>query len=57
MFDDSLDLFEQQFWAELKEFADEVGLSTRYVEEEFCLEGELIKRYPSTVPMSTTEYE
>ena len=46
MTDDSLDLFEQTFWAELKEFADEIGVSPRYVEEEFCLEGLLIKRYP-----------
>ena len=49
MTDDSLDLFEVQFWNELKEFADELGLPTRYVEEEFCLYGELIKRYPNPV--------
>ena len=49
MTDDSLDLFEQTFWAELKEFADEIGVSPRYVEEEFCLEGLLVKRYPNPV--------
>jgi hypothetical protein len=47
MTDDSLDLFEVTFWNELKEFADEVGITPRYAEEEFCLEGELIKRYPT----------
>ena len=30
------------FWAELQAFADQYSLTTRYVEEEFLLDGELI---------------
>ena len=30
------------FWAELQAFADQYNLSTRYVEEEFLIDGELI---------------
>ena len=29
------------FWAELQAYADEYHLSTRYVEEEFLIDGEL----------------
>jgi len=31
------------FWAELQEYADLHGLSTRYIEEEFLIDGELVK--------------
>ena len=30
------------FWAELQAFADQYCLSTRYVEEEFLIDGELV---------------
>ena len=30
------------FWSELQAFADQYNLSTRYVEEEFLIDGELI---------------
>ena len=33
----------EDFWLEVKELADELGVSTSYVEEEFILEGELIR--------------
>jgi hypothetical protein len=49
MTDDSLDLFEVTFWNDLKEFADDVGITPRYAEEEFCLEGDLIKVYPNKI--------
>ena len=47
MTDDSLDLFEVTFWKDLKEYADDVGITPRYAEDEFCLEGDLIKVYPN----------
>ena len=31
------------FWLEVKELADELGVPTSYIEEEFILEGELIR--------------
>ena len=46
MTEDSLDLFEVQFWSLVKRYADEVGVSTRYVEDEFILDGELIEVFP-----------
>ena len=48
MTEDSLDLFEVKYWSLVKRFADEVKLSTRYVEEELILDGELIEVYPKT---------
>ena len=42
MSDESLDLFEQQFWSKVEELAYELGVTTRYIEEEFILEGELV---------------
>ena len=30
------------FWAELQAYADQYNLSTRYVEEEFLIDGELV---------------
>lgn len=44
MSDESLDLFEQEFWSEVKEFAKEMNLPTSYIEEEFIVDGELIKQ-------------
>ena len=41
MSDESLDLFEEQFWSEVEELATKLGVSTRYVEEEFIIEGEI----------------
>ena len=38
MSDESLDLFEEQFWSEVEELATKLGVSTRYVEEEFIIE-------------------
>jgi len=37
----------EEFWQEVEEFAKKHNITTRYVEEEFILEGELIK-LPST---------
>ena len=31
------------FWAELQAYADQYNLTTRYVEEEFLIDGELIE--------------
>lgn len=33
------------FWGRVEEFARENHLTTRYVEEEFCIDGELIENY------------
>ena len=44
MSDESLDLFEQEFWSEVQEFADELGLPVSYVEEEFVIMGELVRQ-------------
>lgn len=44
MSDESLDLFEEEFWSEVEQYAKETGLSTRYIEEEFIIDGELIKQ-------------
>ena len=44
MSDESLDLFEQEFWSEVEEFAKEMNLPLSYVEEEFIVDGELIKQ-------------
>ena len=30
------------FWAEIEQYAEKVGISTRYCEEEFILDGEFI---------------
>lgn len=43
MSDESLDLFEQEFWAEVESFAKEMKLPVSYVEEEFVILGELIR--------------
>lgn len=48
MSDESLDLFEQEFWSEVEALAEQLGLSTRYIEEEFIIEGELC--YPGQPP-------
>lgn len=48
MSDESLDLFEQEFWSEVEALAEQLGLSTRYIEDEFIIEGEL--QYPGTPP-------
>ena len=46
MSDESLDLFEQEFWSEVEALAKELGVSASYIEEEFIIEGEL--QYPGT---------
>jgi len=43
MEDSSLDLFEEEFWSEVKEYAEKVGLPLSYVEDEFIILGELVK--------------
>ena len=48
MSDESLDLFEQEFWSEVEALAEQLGLSTRYIEDEFIIEGEL--QYPGAPP-------
>ena len=49
MTDASLDLFEEHFWKEVNRYADEMELPVSYIEEEFCIEGELIKVPSPTV--------
>ena len=49
MSDESLDLFEQEFWSEVEELARELGVPTSYVEEEFVIMGELF--YPNDSKM------
>lgn len=46
MSDESLDLFEQEFWSEVEALAKELGVSASYIEDEFIIEGEL--QYPGT---------
>ena len=46
MSDESLDLFEQEFWSQVEELAAELGVSTRYVEEEFIIEVEIVRPEP-----------
>lgn len=48
MSDESLDLFEQEFWSDVEALAQQLNVSTRYIEEEFIIEGELM--YPGTPP-------
>ncbi len=46
---DAIDKFEylfEAFWEDLEAYAKEVDLPTWYVEEEFVIDGELIKQYP-----------
>ena len=50
---DAIDKFEylfEAFWEEIEEFAKEIGLHSSYVEEEFVIDGELIKVYPPEAP-------
>ena len=50
---DAIDKFEylfEAFWEEIEEFAKEIGLHSSYVEEEFVIDGELIKVYPPAPP-------
>ena len=37
----------EDFWEEVMAFANEIDLDLRYVEEEFLIDGELIKAYPN----------
>ena len=46
---DAVDKFEylfEAFWQDLEEYAKEMDLPTWYVEEEFVIDGELIKQEP-----------
>ena len=46
---DAIDKFEylfEAFWEEIEEFAKEIGVHSSYVEEEFVIDGELLKVYP-----------
>ncbi len=46
---DAADKFEylfEAFWQDLEDYAKEIDLPTWYVEEEFVIDGELIKQYP-----------
>ena len=50
---DAIDKFEylfEAFWQEIEEFAKELGLHSSYVEEEFVIDGELIRVYPPDAP-------
>lgn len=46
----------EDFWEEVMDFANEIGLDLRYVEEEFLIEGELVKFYPNP-PNSNRQYK
>lgn len=37
----------EDFWEEVMEFANEIDTDLRYVEEEFLIDGELVKVYPN----------
>ena len=37
----------EDFWEEVMDFANEIDTDLRYVEEEFVIEGELVKVYPN----------
>ena len=37
----------EDFWDEVVEFSEQTGIDLRYVEEEFLIDGELIKVYPN----------
>jgi hypothetical protein len=39
----SLDPFIEQFWTHVVDYAAELGVSVKYVEEEFVIDGELIR--------------
>ena len=41
--ENQVDPFEEQFWVHIVEYAKELGLPVSYVEEEFVIEGELIR--------------
>lgn len=41
--DDEIDPFIKQFWTHVVDYAAELGVSVKYVEEEFIIDGELIK--------------
>ena len=46
---DAVDKFEylfEAFWQDLEEYAKEIDLPSWYVEEEFVIDGELIKQKP-----------
>ena len=47
MDDTSLDLFEETFWKEVNNYADELELPVSYIEDEFVILGELIKVNPT----------
>ena len=36
----------EEFWDEIKEYAKEVGATPQYIEEEFVIEGELVRVDP-----------
>lgn len=40
---DAEDAFLAEFWPQVEALAEELGVSTRYIEEEFIIEGELIE--------------
>ena len=45
----------EDFWEEVMDFANEINTDLRYVEEEFVIEGELVKVYPNP-PRKNKEY-
>ena len=36
----------EAFWEEVKEYAKEIGVSPQYIEEEFLIDGELVRVDP-----------
>ncbi len=47
----------EDFWEEVMEFANEIDLDLRYVEEEFLIDGELIKAYPNPPRRNNHQYK
>lgn len=40
---EELELEFDNYWMDICEYAEELGYSPRYIEEEFCIDGELVK--------------
>lgn len=41
--EESLDPFIEQFWTHVVDYAAELGVSVKYIEEEFIIDGELVR--------------
>jgi hypothetical protein len=46
----------EDFWEEVVEFSEQINTDLRYVEEEFIIDGELVKAYPNPPRSPNKEY-